>query len=250
MLKKYILVLVLSINIVLVVGSSYANVDYTLWDRVLKTYVDNKGLVDYRGLKNNDVDLKQFIEIIENTNVDELDKEEQKSFWINVYNALTMNLILDKYPLKIGGIRTINWGRPWDITMKVGMKALTLGDIEHKILRKWVPLDERIHFAINCASLSCPKLLQSPFYPKNLDEQLEQEAKRFILDQQNVYLDKKGGTLYYSAILKWFEDDFTIDHGSILDYISGYLNQEDQSYLNNHGVKLKVFKYNWGLNKQ
>jgi len=161
---------------------------------------------------------------------------------------LTMRLIVDHYPLKFGGIRTINWGRPWDIKMKIAGQNLTLGDIEHKILR---PLgDPRIHFALNCASIGCPKLPTEPFYPDLLEDQLDHEAKRFINDLEKVRLDRATNTLYHSELLNWYQEDFLVVSSGKLGYIKRYLNKDDKDYLETHEVALKKIKYDWGLNKQ
>ncbi len=233
-----------------VVSSSKILVDYNIWNNVLRTYVNDEGLVNYDGLKANRGKLDQFVAQVKTANIDSLSSNEKKTFWINAYNALTLNLIVDNYPLKFGGIRTINWGRPWSIKMKVANQDLTLGEIEHEILRKWDPIDPRIHFAINCASIGCPKLPNKPFYPETLDEQLEFEAKRFINDKEKIRLDKTTNILHFSAILDWFKDDFLVVEEDILSYIKRYLNEEDVNYLESHEVTLKASKYDWGLNKK
>lgn len=221
---------------------------YDLWAKVLNEYVNNQGRVDYQRLKENRGDLDKFIDQVRNTNIDAMSPAEQKTFWINAYNALTMRLIIDKYPLKFGGIRSINWGRPWSIKMQVAHQELPLGDIEHKILR---PLgDPRVHFALNCASIGCPKLPDKPFDPERLDEQLDYETKRFMNDPQKVRLDREMNILYHSDLLNWYEDDFLVVAEDKLSYIKQYLNDDDKAYLDTHEVTLKKIKYDWGLNEQ
>jgi len=223
---------------------------YELWAKVLKEYVNDQGLVDYARLQKNRADLDAVINQFKNTNVENMTKTEQKAFWINAYNALTMQLIVDKYPLKLGGIRTINWGRPWSIKMRVAHQDLTLGDIEHNILRKWDPPDPRVHFALNCASIGCPKLPKQPFDPQRLDEQLDFETRRFMSDPEKVNLNKASNVLYHSDLLNWYEDDFLVAAEDKLSYIKKYLNEEDRAYLDTHKVTLKKIKYDWGLNDQ
>lgn len=223
-----------------------AQVDYSLWANVLKKYVDDQGRVNYEGLKEDRAELDQFISQIENIDVNTLSPVEAKTFWINAYNAITMKVIIDKYPVK--GIRTINFGLVWEIGRKVAQGKKSLGDIEHKIVR---PMgDPRIHFALNCASISCPKLPNEPFYPDRLDEQLDREARRFINDPEKVRLDRDQNILYHSAILDWFEEDFLVVESDILSYIKRYRNEDDKRYLENNKVSLKKEKYDWGLNKQ
>jgi len=228
-------------------------VNYIKWEDVLNTYVDENGLVDYAGLHAKRNILDEFIEVeIENADIYDLFDDDKKAFWINAYNALTMRLILDHYPLKFGGIRVINWGRPWSIKMTAAGRALSLGDIEHEILRKWRPMDPRIHFVINCASIGCPRLSNTHFDPDRLDDQLDRETRRFINDPDKVRLDRDKNILYYSEIFEWFKGDFLTVRPSILEYILRYLNTEDRNYIlkNKAAIKLKTFSYDWGLNEQ
>ncbi|VAW16334.1 Uncharacterized protein DUF547 [hydrothermal vent metagenome] len=223
-------------------------VNYSLWADVLEKYVDRNGLVNYMQLQLNRLKLDKFVEQVKEADISNLSAQEQKAFWINGYNALTVTLILDNYPLKFGGIRTINWGRPWDLPMRVAGRELTLGTIEHKILR---PLgDPRVHFALNCASIGCPKLPQTPFYPENLDERLELEAKRFINDPDKVYFDQRKDILFYSDLLNWYEEDFLLVASSKLEYIMRYLDDDKKKLMNSNSLKLKKIKYDWALNKQ
>jgi len=232
------------------VAGTGEGLDYSLWAKVLKTHVNEQGLVDYEKLKENRADLDKLIEQIGNTNIDEMSRNEKKAFWINAYNALTMRLIVDKYPLKLGGIRTINWGRPWSIKMKAANQEISLGDIEHKILRKWDPADPRVHFVLNCASIGCPKLPNKPFDPERLDQQLHFETKRFINDPEKVKLDREANILYYSELFNWYEDDFLVVTDNKIGYIKKYINDDDRTYLEDHEVELKKIRYDWGLNKQ
>ena len=228
-------------------------VNYQVWENILQTYVNDNGLVNYDGLKKNRNVLDKFIKNeVENTDISHFSKIEQKTFWINAYNALTMRLIVDNYPLRFGGIRTINWGKPWDLKMKAAGRSLSLGQIEHEILRKWNPIDPRIHFAINCASIGCPKLPKTPFTSDQLDEQLNREAIRFINDKEKVRLDRSKNILYHSAIFNWFEEDFFAVSANKVDFILKYLNSDDKAYIlkNRNKIQLKELKYDWGLNKQ
>lgn len=222
------------------------NIDYDQWADVLKAYVDRDGRVDYHALKRNSAALKSFIHQIENADISLMPPQEEKAFWINAYNAITLNVVVDKYPVK--SIRHINFALVWEIGRKVAQGKKSLGDIEHKILR---PLgDPRIHFAINCASISCPKLPDKPFYPSTLDEQLDLETRKFMNDSEKIQLDKKANILYYSAILDWFKEDFLNAAPDVLTFIKRYINDEDREYLDNNKVTLKVLKYDWSLNKQ
>ncbi|MFT7537896.1 MAG: hypothetical protein ACI9F2_000035 [Lysobacterales bacterium] len=221
-------------------------IDYTLWEKVLSTHVDDQGRVNYKGLKKSPTELDQFIEILIATDINVLSPTQQKAFWINAYNALTLMVVRDNYPTK--SIRKINFRLVWELPRKVALGKYSLGKIEHKILR---PLkDPRIHFAINCASIGCPNLPNKPFYPETLDEQLDFETKRFINDHEKLRIDRTAKVLYHSAILKWFHKDFLVKYPHLLGYIMAYINESDRSYLEKNEVKIEVLDYNWGINKQ
>lgn len=228
-------------------------IEYQKWDSILETYVNENGRVDYDTLHEERQSLDDFIKNqIEDAQIDELSPTEQKAFWINAYNALTVQLILDHYPPAFNTIRTINWGRPWNVAMLVAGNKHTLHQIEHDILRNWEPFDERIHFALNCASIGCPKLPQYAFDPEQLDQQLDSEARRFIRDPEKVRLDRNKNILYHSEIFAWFEADFLKVSHSLLDYIYSYLPVDDQRYIDEHrsDIRLQTLDYDWGLNKQ
>jgi len=221
--------------------------DYALWEQVLKKFVNDQGRVDYEGLKKDPDQFHQFIDQIEKMDIQQLSHVEQKAFWINAYNAITMKVILDHYP--VTSIRLLNFGLVWHADRKVAAGKKSLGDIEHKILR---PMgDPRIHFAINCASIGCPRLPNRPFYPETLEEQLDQEAKRFMNDPQKVFLDRKRNIIHHSAIFDWFQEDFLAVSPDLVSYIKKYIHEEDKRYLDEHpDVQLQVLKYNWKLNRQ
>jgi hypothetical protein len=249
---KYVLAALLLFCLFAVRGYA-AGINYSQWEQVLNAYVDHDGRVNYKGLKENRSLLDGFLEQnMQDADINALSDNEQKAFWINAYNALTLRLIVDHYPMKFGGIRTINWGRPWSIPMKVAGRPLTLSEIEHEILRKWDPIDPRIHFAINCASIGCPKLPNTHFDPEQLEMQLDKEAKRFINDPQKVRLDRSNNILYYSAIFDWFDEDFVNGDAGVTEYILKYFDGNDKDYILENGgqVRLKTLNYDWGLNEQ
>lgn len=216
------------------------------WGKVLKKYVNSEGLADYAKMKKERWSFDPLIHNIKGADITSLTPDEQKAFWINTYNAVTLWVVRNKYPVK--SIRKIDFGLVWKKGREVAGRKVSLGHIEHKILR---PLgDPRVHFALNCASIGCPKLPLEPFYPERLDEQLDEAAKDFINNSDKVRLDRDTNTLYYSAIFDWFKEDFLKVAPDILSYIRKYLNEEDKAYFDNHTVEMKVLKYDWGLNDQ
>jgi len=220
--------------------------DHQLYKKVLNTYVNEQGKVNYEGLKKERSDLDALVKQIEKADISSFSAIEQKAFWINAYNAITLRTVVNKYPVR--SIRLIDFGLVWEIPKNVAQRKFSLGHIEHKIVR---PLgDPRIHFALNCASIGCPKLPREPFDPNRLDEQLDRETIRFINDPEKVRLDRSTQTLYHSEIFEWFREDFLLVSPDILSYIKKYINEDDRAYLENNKVMLKHIKYDWDINKQ
>ncbi|MGI9545725.1 MAG: DUF547 domain-containing protein, partial [Flavobacteriaceae bacterium] len=207
------------------------------WDALLQKYVDDEGNVDYLGFKKEESELDQYLAYLaQNAVVDEDSKEEKLVYYINLYNAATVKLILDNYPT--GSIKDIKspWDRKW---IKVGEKVLSLGAIEHKILRK---LNEpRIHFAINCASYSCPKLSNRAYSRDRLEEQLDAATSEFVNDAKRNRISKSGAEI--SQIFKWYKSDFT-KNGSLVDYVNQYSKIDIDA-----ATKVRYIKYDWSLNE-
>lgn len=213
-------------------------VNHQLWGELLQQYVDAEGYVDYVSF-GKDVDtLDEYLELMASfIPHEDWPKAEVLAYYINLYNAATVRLILKHYPVE--SIRDIKqpWARKW---IRVGEKELSLNQIEHKILRKMN--EPRIHFAINCASTSCPKLLAVPFEAQSLEEQLEEVSREFINDTDKNIIT--GDKIALSPLFKWYKNDFTAD-GDLLDFISHYTNQSIPA-----GTKASYLKYDWSLNEQ
>ena len=211
--------------------------DHSQWDILLKRHVDNTGNVDYKGFAQDINALQDYLDYLaKNQPTDKAHKPEKLAYYINLYNAATVKLILDNYPTK--SIKDIKnpWGKD---VVQMGAEKISLGNLEHKILRK---MDEpRIHFAINCASFSCPKLLNTAFTATNLEKLLEQTAIDFINDPKRNVLTKEKASL--SEIFNWYKKDFT-KNGSLIDYLNKYASQKLTS-----DTKISYLNYNWGLNE-
>ena len=213
------------------------------YNSLLQKHVDSNGNVNYAGLKNDESKLDSYLESINKTTPSKnWSKNKIKAFWINAYNAYTLKLIIDNYPVK--SINDINKSgkKPWDIAfVKVGGKTYTLNNVEHDILRKKYS-DPRIHVGVNCASISCPKLYNKAFTEKNIDSALTMLMKTFINDSKRNTISE--GTVQLSEIFNWFEKDFT-QNGTLVTYLNKYSK-----------TKINLFpfitykKYNWNLNKK
>jgi len=212
-------------------------VDHSIWNDLLKKYVDTTGNVDYNKFKNDAKSLEEYLSYLaKNVPVEGTDKNVLLAYYINLYNAATVKLILDNYP--INSIKNLNgpWGKKW---VKVGTDLLSLGHIEHKILRKMN--EPRIHFAINCASFSCPKLLNEAFVAHKMESQLQQATKDFINDNTRNIITE--GRLQLSNIFKWYKKDFT-NNNALVAYINAYTSKNIES-----DAKIEYLKYNWNLNE-
>lgn len=206
------------------------------WNQMLQKYVNENGQVDYSNWLADKDNLDAYIHTLEKLPPLEISsKEAVLAYWINAYNALTVQLILKHYPLK--SIKEVN--DPWDtVVFEVNEQKYTLGNIEHDILRK---LNEpRIHFAINCASASCPKLRNTAFKEKQLEAQLNQVTRDFLLDStKNKLLPNQ---LQLSRIFLWFGKDF----GSKSERLE-FIKTHSGILLDN--PKIDYLPYDWSLNK-
>ncbi|MBT8265347.1 MAG: DUF547 domain-containing protein [Bacteroidia bacterium] len=211
--------------------------DHSAWNNLLKSYVDDKGLVNYKAFKNDPSDLRNYITAL-GTNMpnDRWTKADKLAYWINAYNALTVDLIIRNYPLN--SIKDIK--NPWDQRLwKLGDKWYNLDEIEHQILRK---MDEpRIHFGIVCASYSCPRLLNEAYTASNLDAQLNKVTQEFLADTNRNIIEENEVNL--SKIFQWFSKDFKSE-GSVIDFINQYTSIRVSAK-----AKIKYMDYNWDLNE-
>jgi hypothetical protein len=211
--------------------------DHEQWNALLATYVNAKGDVNYKSFLRDILALEEYLNhLAENSPEKDWLKNEKLAYYINLYNAATVKLILDNYPTK--SIKEIKnaWGRAW---VKTGDGKLSLGAIEHKILRKMN--EPRIHFAINCASYSCPKLLNEAFTANLMEAQLRKVTLAFVNDStKNIISEEK---MQLSNIFKWYKKDFT-ENGSLVDYIKAYTKIEIDK-----NTAIDYLKYDWNLNE-
>lgn len=230
-------------------GQSQVNstpLDHAVWDSLLHRHVKKDGFVDYKGMVKDSVELNQYLSQLSAANPSSTNwtREEKMAFWINAYNAFTVKLIVDHYPVK--SIKDIKRGIPfvntaWDIQfIKIGGKTYDLNNIEHGILRPDFK-DARVHAAINCASYSCPALRAEAYKAETLDVQLTDAARSFVNDPLRNRVTATNANI--SEIFKWFRGDFTRETGSI----RGFLNRYAAEALNANG-RINYIDYDWRLN--
>jgi len=218
-------------------GELQSRPNHLMWEEVLIKYVDDSGNVNYKELTSDPGPLLGYLDhMSENPPAPTWTRADSLAYYINLYNAATVKLILNNYPLT--SITDIN--KPWDKKwIKYGGELISLGEIEHKILRKMN--EPRIHFAINCASFSCPKLLNEAYTEDKLHKQLDKVTKDFINDpSRNIISENK---VELSKIFKWYKKDFE-NNGSLIAYLNQYLKSSI-----NPDAKIEYIKYNWSLNE-
>lgn len=220
-------------------------ISHTVWNTLLKKNVTKEGFVNYKGFINEKNRLIEYTSLLSNnppsTN---WTKDEQLAYWINAYNAFTVLLVINHYPIK--SIKDIGVNIPkinsvWNIKFfKIGTVDFDLDTIEHEILRKQFE-EPRIHFAINCASISCPRLRNEAYIATKIEEQLEEQAVYFMTHP--TYNKITAGHVHLSKIFDWFKSDFTKKQ-DILQFLEKYV-----SVTFDDKVILEYFPYNWNLNE-
>ena len=233
---------------------SMDRIDHRVWDGLLKRYVDPVGNVDYTGWQQSRGDrraLDEYLSHLSGANPRiSASRPGQLAFWINAYNALTIKGILREYPttsIRNHTARVFGYNIWKDLLLVVGDSSYSLEQIEHQILRKTG--EPRIHFAVVCASHSCPRLLNQAYTPKELDLQLVANTRNFFANPENFRY--ANGTFYLSSILKWFDSDFGSDQAALLRSIAPYLpDRAAQQAASNAAGRVSYLDYDWSLNDQ
>ncbi len=233
--------------------SSTQQVDHSDWDSLLARYVTTKNRQTYFNYKGVSADslnmLDRYLQSLVSLDPLLLNRAEQKAYWINLYNAATVRLVLKHYPVR--SITKLGKGLfsfgPWDDNLlTINDRALSLNDIEHGILRP-VYNDERIHYAVNCASLSCPNLLPVAFTAQNMEVLLEQAAADYINHPRGAMV--VDGELVLSTIYRWYQVDFGQSEADVLHHLQQYAEPALQSQLSNINTDDIQYEYNWSLNE-
>lgn len=246
--------------------TSSQSVQHSAFTNLLKQYVktDNSGLnrVNYKALKSSQAELKAYIKSLENTKVTKLSANEQFAYWANLYNALTLNVVLEAYPVK--SIKDIDispglfadgpWGKK---LVTIEGTQISLDDIEHQILRKNFR-DPRVHYAVNCASVGCPNLLTEAFTGAKLNAQLNKAASDYINSPRGVQI--KNNRIATSKIYQWFKKDFANEakagssafsgsDAGVLSHLAKYAKSDVKQAILKIGAINSTF-YDWSLNDQ
>ncbi len=229
-------------------------VDHSVWDKLLKTYIktDTSGLNRFAYSKVTPEDQKKletYLKQLSGIEISDRARPIQLAYWINLYNALTVKVILDNYPVK--SIRDIDTSGifsngPWGAELiEVEEEILTLDDIEHAILRP-IWKDPRIHYAVNCASVGCPNLHAAAFTANNTESLLEKGAKDYINSPRGLVIE--NGKVNVSKIYKWFAHDFGNSEKGIIKHLVKYATPERAAALKEIGT-ISGTTYDWQLNE-
>jgi hypothetical protein len=246
--------ILLAVALSLCVGRA-AEFDHThaALDRVLKARVKNER-VDYVALKADSKDLDAWLKsagAVSEAEFNRWTQPQQLAFLINLYNAATLRLILDHYPLKsIKDIGSVFKG-PWkqEVVPLLG-KTVTLDYLEHSVLRKKYA-EPRIHFAIVCAAKGCPPLRAEAFVPDKLNEQLDEQGRIFLGTKEKNRWDANAHVLYLSPIFKWFSEDFEKKFGSVVKFVTPFFPAEVQKQMQSaKSVDIRYTDYDWSLNEK
>jgi len=212
--------------------------DHSAWTNELKKYVSAEGKVNYAEWVKDTVGIDLYLKSLSDSPPQNIwHKNEKLAYWINAYNAFTIKLVLDHYPIQ--SIRDLDNGKVWErIWITLGSDTYSLNQIENEIIRIQFT-EPRIHFALNCAAKSCPPLLNEAFETVNVDAQLDKQAKRFINNPQFNEINSTG--IKISKLFSWYKGDFKPD---LITFLNRYL-----SIPITDGTKVEYLPYDWGLNE-
>ena len=247
---------------------------YEPYASALARYVNERSLVHYPGLKADRGNLDSFAASLSNVKPELFDSwsdREKTAFWINAYNALTLEAIIRNYPIESSLVRSFVYPKNsirqipgvWDkLRFVILGREMSLNDIEHGTLRAKFN-EPRVHVALVCAALSCPPLRREPYTGEQLDRQLEDQARAFLRSLRGLRIDHGAGVVQLSSIFKWFGEDFVKTYGTsdkftsrngseraVLNFVSRYVDESDQDFLLRGDYKIEYLNYDWSLNEQ
>ncbi len=238
--------------------ASESTIDHAEWGRILDAYLEPRegraNLFDYAAVTSEDRALLQdYLGDMTSRRISKYNRDEQFAYWVNLYNALTIEVMLDHWP--VDSIRDINLSGgffsglfgagPWDAELvEIEGESLTLNDIEHRILRP-IWQDQRIHYAVNCASIGCPDLNPEPFQAERLEEQLEAAARNYVNDARGAEVE--NGRLTVSKIYTWYKEDFGDSDRGVIEELKTYAEPGLRQQL--EGIsRISNDRYDWSTN--
>ena len=231
------------------------SIDFTPWNTFLGAYLDARhpsGITRLRYASVTAADrqaLQQFLATLQGLPISTYNRREQQAYWVNLYNALTVSVILEHYPVQ--SIRDIRFGwglfsaGPWkEKLLTIEGEKISLDDIEHRILRP-IWKDNRVHYAVNCASLGCPNLANAAYTTSNMEQLLEAGARAYVNHPRGAMCE--AGACKISSIYDWFQDDFGGDTAGVREHLLRYANAPLAAQLKAHRGTF-AYDYDWKLN--
>lgn len=214
---------------------------HIIWDKLTRKHISSGGKVNYAGFLSDKKELEQYLNELKEmySNLANWNRKKQLAFWINTYNAVTIKLIVDNYP--VSSITDLEGGKPWDTELiELGGVQYTLNVIENKIIRPKFN-EPRIHFAVNCAAKSCPKIMNKAWTEHNLDRSLTAQTKAFLANKEQNTI--KENEVILSKIFEWYKSDFGTSNENIIQFINQYSSEKVNSK-----ASVSFNEYDWTLN--
>jgi hypothetical protein len=234
---------------------SFGEIDHSEYHQLLQKYVDADGMVDYKSWHANQADrktLKKYLAQLGKADATKPATQAAKlAYWINAYNSLTIEGILRVYPttsIRNHTAKLIGYNIWKNLKLTSGDQEVNLDKIEHQILRKMG--EPRIHFAIVCASIGCPRLLNEAYVADKLDQQLVGNTRDFFSRSQNLRVDARNKKLHLSSIISWFGTDFGSKQVDQLKFLAPYFPADAKKFVAAGGYRIAFQNYDWSLNEQ
>ena len=220
--------------------------DHSTFDRLLRKHVDKDGWIDYAGLRDSATLLDTYIAALGEAHLAELDRDEKLALLINAYNAFTLKLILDHYPVK--SIKDIPSAKRWDAKRwRLGPMTLSLNQIEHEQIRPKFA-EPRIHFALVCAAIGCPRLRNEAYQAQRIEAQLEDQS-RYVHSHDRWFRYQPGAKeVHLTKLYDWYGSDFRQVAGSVLDFAARYSSALEGALEKDEKPRIKWLDYDWTLN--
>ncbi len=232
---------------------SVQEISHDEWHALVSKYVDQEGMVDYQAWQTSTRDVERLDDYLDHLSTARFTKNDRRAarlaYWINAYNAVTIKGILREYPtssIRNHTAKLFGYNIWKNLKLQVDDRQISLDAMEHEILRKMG--EPRIHFAIVCASIGCPRLLNEAYVPQQVDAQLTTNAQAFFKDPAKFRI--QGGRLYLSPILNWFAADFGSNQAAQLKTISAWVPDSARALVAQGKAKVTYLDYDWGLNDQ
>ncbi len=250
MMKKNLFVWFMGLVVLAVAGYAQSpGAVHEPFDKLLKKYVE-KGLIRYDDLAQSPQDLSalaQYLNTLQRQKPSRMERKQALAFWINLYNAATLKLVLDHYPVKsikdIGGFFSSPWNKK---VVTIEGKELTLNQIENEIIRPEFA-DARIHFALNCASLGCPPMQPFAYTGDKLDEQLDTATRASLAMPRWLRISDEA--IFVTRLFDWYKDDFISYAGSVRAFLARYAPEADRPLILDEKRPIRAMDYDWKLNK-